>query len=153
MDMSSYAPCIAYASKLSSCAAATPGFYSTDDLSAQAGCVCYTSSSSCGAETYTTAFDDYALGCQAYMASDGGYTAVADAMNDDDFYLGPYFCEVVDEAIASYYSTDGLPATVEATTCAEAGASSATDAVVNEEPVGDVAAFFSPADHGVLVRP
>ncbi|KAF2438373.1 hypothetical protein P171DRAFT_504544 [Karstenula rhodostoma CBS 690.94] len=149
MDMSSYQPCINYASKISSCAAATSGFYSTDDLAAQASCVCYTSSSSCAATTYITAFDDYAYDCQDYLSFEGGYTSVADAMMDGEFYLGPFFCDWVSSEVAYSYTTDGLPATLDPTTCASATRSSETGPVEAEE-TGAAAALPTPADDGIL---
>lgn len=76
-------------------------------------------------------------------------------MIDDDFFLGPYFCKNVNDIVASIYTTSGLEATLEPTTCAAASVGTETGPVATEQnnDLGNgVAALLTPADDPILVR-
>lgn len=154
MNMSAYQPCVNYASKLSSCAAATQGFDSTDEI-AQASCVCYTSSASCAAPTWNTAYDDHAFDCYDYLFDESAYTNVADALADPDLYLGVFFCEWISSELVNITATGLLLATLSATcsTTAVPAQTTAPSQPVNavQDP-GNAAVLLTSKDRGVLVR-
>ncbi|KAF1973829.1 hypothetical protein BU23DRAFT_567930 [Bimuria novae-zelandiae CBS 107.79] len=120
LDMSLYQPCLSYASKLSSCALATPNFFTftgTDWAVDQASCACYTSTASCEAPTLNTAFDDFASSCQGYLHWKEGYTKVASAM-DGTGVMGPSFCSSAQMIIKTGYADLSLAGTLAPTGCA-----------------------------------
>lgn len=166
MNMMSYAPCISYASILSSCAAATPDLLAKSDHEAQASCVCYTSTAPCDTTTYNTAFDSFASRCEKYLRTEGNYTQVASAMETSSI-IGLGFCGSVNAAILIASSRFGLPAALSPVTCAttttsltaqvaNATRSQTIPSIGSNEITGSAPSsrhvpLLTPFDHSVLV--
>lgn len=166
MNMMSYAPCISYASILSSCAAATPGLLAKSDHEAQASCACYTSTAPCDTTTYSTAFDSFASRCEKYLRTEGNYIQVASAMATSSI-IGLGFCGSVNAAILIASSRFGLPAALSPATCAttttslSAQAGNATKSqtipsigsneITGSAPSSRHVPVLTPFDHNVLV--
>lgn len=89
-----FAPCISYASILSSCAAVTTSFYYLD-YDQQAACVCYqasTNSAACQAvPTLDLSYDTYEYGCYDFFARIN-VTRITQAMDSAAVLPGPVLC-------------------------------------------------------------